>query len=407
MSFVKYLPLHVKRGAERRARRQIIRTKNAADFCKPLSRTQTSQKKVNTNTRTKKRKSSVTQSIDLNEYNIFHIDSKIRQMLEEKIQTLPQLYEELRNAITEMQKTGDTNRSSHTEISLLRKSIQNLETSFELGFYIMRTQHLLNEYKKTMVTQSFIKKDTLVQTKRKKLESEYLLIAREYISLKNFRVLQSRMKCDCGESDFSVDSENSIYICKHCGIETELLDESPSFNDTDRVNMCSRYTYTKKGHFIKAMEMFQGTQNTDPKKIAFVVDRLKCEMDLHNLTPETVTKDQIYIFLSDDKKLAGHYDDINLLYHIITGKECPDISHLTNDLLDLFDKQEAAYEKVKDPSRVNSQNVQYKLYKLLQKVGYNCERSDFYFLKTPAKATEHDMKAKAAWKILGWKWIPT
>jgi len=52
-------------------------------------------------------------------------------------------------------------------------------------------------------------------------------------------------------------------------------------------------------------------------------------------------------------------------------------------------------------------NVYYKLYKLLQRNGFNCHKDEFYILKTKAKEDEHDEKMKKAWRILGWDWIET
>ena len=158
------------------------------------------------------------------------------------------------------------------------------------------------------------------------------------------------------------------------------------------------------------MKKFQGKHNVNPAILQATVDIILLDMEFHNLTSSAITKDQMYMFLIE-RKLSNHYDDINIIYHIITDYPCPEFSHLESELLELFEQQEKALEEVmndnKNDGRVNSINVYYKLCKLLQRVGYPCKKSDFYILKTKAKEDEHDEIMKKAWIKLGWKWVET
>jgi hypothetical protein len=133
-------------------------------------------------------------------------------------------------------------------------------------------------------------------------------------------------------------------------------------------------------------------------------------MELHELSVDKVSKDNLYRFLTE-KRLSNHYDDIHLLHHIITGKPCADFSQFEGVLLEYFELQEKALDEIttadKKIGRTNSINVYYKLYKLLQKVGWECKKGDFYILKTKTKEDEHDEKMKKAWFKLGWTWIDT
>ena len=58
----------------------------------------------------------------------------------------------------------------------------------------------------------------------------------------------------------------------------------------------------------------------------------------------------------------------------------------------MFDQTEEAYKEVKDFDRMNSLNVNWKLYKLLQLLDYPCKKDDFFCLKTPTKQGEHEEK---------------
>lgn len=354
--------------------------------------------------------------VNTKDLNIFHIDSEIQKKLESKIHIMSDLENELGKMLWVLQHSNnsvDKNLASK-KASMLRQSIQDLETSLELALYMFKTSDILEEYRSLIDNsgpQSFInlnpQKPNSADRRKKELISQFLCVAKDYIEIENNTQNFEKIICpECSSIDFDFDDENSIYVCKDCRVEIEILDDSPSFKDTDRVNMSSRFSYTRRGHFITSMKRFQGTQNVDPKKINRVVDVLKEQMELHGLTKETVTKDQLYMFLADCK-FSKHYEDLNLLYHIITEKPCPNISHVEDKILELFDKQEAALCVVLEDVRDNSLNVNYKLYKLLQKVNFPCKKDDFYILKTKTKEDEHDDSMKKAWKLLDWTWINT
>jgi hypothetical protein len=184
--------------------------------------------------------------------------------------------------------------------------------------------------------------------------------------------------------------DENIYICRNCGNVVELLDESPTFKDTDRVNLSYKYRYTKKGHFTDAIKRFQGKQN---KAIpSFVFKILEKEILDHNLTFQNISKGIIHEFLSDNH-LTEFYEDLNLIYNMITKTPLPDISIYEKELSEMFDYEERVYEEVKDPKRQNSQNVDFKLFKLLQLLNYPCSiDQDFFILKTESKLKEHDEK---------------
>lgn len=351
-------------------------------------------------------------SIDARDFNIFHIDSKIRKKLESKITKVSELKHDLSTTLWILKNSKnpvDRTLASH-KASTIRCSIQDLETTFELCLYLYRTSDILNEYRQIIANsgpRSFVKGAIKESFHKKELLSQFICIAQEYADIQFINQPIEKIICqDCGSFEFDFDDENSIYICKNCGTEVEILDDSPSFKDTDRVNMSSRFSYSRRGHFADAMKRFQGIQNIDPKKISKAVKILKIEMTMHSLTVENVTKDHIYMFLSE-KRLSRHYEDLNLLYHIITGKPCPNITCHEDELFELFDKQEEKLDEVLEDERDNSLNVNYKLYKLLQKVGYPCRKDDFYILKTKTKEDEHDEALQKAWKLLSWSWIGT
>lgn len=353
--------------------------------------------------------------------SIFDIDSKIKEILRNNIDCVSELYKKLKGVLWISNNCEDSFQRiiANREVTKIRRKIQDLETTSELMFYIYRTSNIIEEYKKVMNSseiKSFVKlerDDDSFSGKMKDITFKFFCIAQDYVDLGTISKTPRKLRCPhCNSLEFilCVD-DDSIYVCKKCNTEIEILDDTPSFKDTDRVNMSSKYRYSTKGHFIEATKRFQGIQNADSEKIKRVVDIVKKEMDNHGLisergTKKSVTKDQVYMFLSE-KSLSDYYEDLNLIFHMITGEPCPDISKIIDLLYEDFDKLECVLEKIKDDDRTNSLSVNYKLYKLLQKRGFSCRKDDFYILKTKTKEDEHDEKMKEGWSILGWEWIPT
>jgi len=358
--------------------------------------------------------------VDMKVYNIFHIDAIIKEKLNSRISKLPELEQDLQNLLTLLVIGGDKHKITvHQQLTILRQRIKDIENTFELSYYIHRSTDLIAKYKSLLDTEnsrSFMYSDkkfyTQESTEKALIVSQYISIAQDYIEIKNYKRVINALLCPSCQSDDmrrNIDEETS-FLCYKCGTEVVILDDTPSFKDTDRVNMSNRYTYTRRSHFIDAMKKYQGKHNVDSEFLQTITQELLKEMKMHNLNENTVTKDHLYMFLSE-KKMCSHYEDINILFHIITGNPCPDFSYLENNLLELFELQEKALNEAtasdKNDSRINSINVYYKLYKLLQKLGYPCKKGDFYILKTKTKEDEHDDKMRKAWEILGWQWIET
>lgn len=342
------------------------------------------------------------QTVNINEYDIFHIDLLIKERLIAHIGTLSFLYKKL----------NDVN------IDNIRTKIQESETTFALTLYTLQSSSILEQYKKLLsVENCFVGNTSKTSTKNSKLLDEltqkYINIAREYVIVENYERLREQvMECRYCEGITVIQQmieDDSTFVCMSCCAEIKTLDDAPTFKDADRVNMANRYTYSRKGHFVEAMKKYQGKHSIDTENLRVIRNILLSEIQFHGLTIDNVTKDHIYMFLAE-KRYSIYYDDINLLFHIITGKPCPDFSNLEAELLDLFEQQEKALDDImvmEKNNRINSINVYYKLYKLLQKLGFPCRKCDFYILKTKTKEDEHDEKMRQAWIILGWEWIET
>ena len=202
-------------------------------------------------------------SINAKDLSIFHIDVQIQKKLESKFSTVSELRGDLSSLLWILQNSRNpTDRVlASKKAGILRKAIQNLETSLELTLYLHRTSDIIEEYRQLVNSsgpRSFIdrknEKDSL-EERKKELVAQFLCIAKDYIEIENMGKPPEKITCSsCGSIEFEFDERNSIYICKVCRTEKEILDDSPSFRDTDRVNMSSRFSYSRRGAFYRGYE---------------------------------------------------------------------------------------------------------------------------------------------------------
>jgi hypothetical protein len=97
---------------------------------------------------------------------------------------------------------------------------------------------------------------------------------------------------------------------------------------------------------------------------------------------KNITKNHVLIFLKE-LDFSGHYENVHLIHHTITGIPPNDISHLEDKLLDDFDVLINLYEKrYKYINRKSFINTQFVLYQLLLRHKYPCKEEEFIILKT-------------------------
>lgn len=282
-------------------------------------------------------------------------------------------------------------------------------SSLELAYYLLQVQPIIAEYEKILAKEGQGRSFTTSHTKKvsdsrlKTLKNSYVCIAQQYVNVENFIQKIEDLKCSqCGNQTYTIDT-NGTYECEKCQAVITIVDSSPAYRDSDTHNMSSKYKYTQRNHFRDAIKKFQGLQNTDPRKINRVVDRLTAEMRSDSVNPKTVSCETVYKYLTDLKE-NDHYVDVYLIHNILTRVECPNITAHLTDLMYFFELQEDVLMNM-DLERSNSINVYYKLFKLLQKVGYECTINDFYILKTDDIRDTYDSILQMAWNKLGWPWI--
>jgi hypothetical protein len=285
-------------------------------------------------------------------------------------------------------------------------------------FYILNVTPILEKYKHELskpIELSFMGEEEVTPNATlTTLTDEYIKIARKYQpDLMIKYTSKNKEACTtCSRCSEYVDAH--VSVCSSCGMEKDIVHLSFSYKDADRINITSKYTYDRRVHFRDCINQFQGKQNSTIKPIVY--EKLIEQLNLHNLVTEgenlpktvkyhRVTKNHIAMFLKEIG-YSKHYEDINLIYHTLTERPLPDISHLESKLMADFDILSHAYNeqyvKTRKIERKNFINTQYVLFQLLRRHKYECSRNDFNFLKTIERKCFHDDICSELFKQLGW-----
>ncbi len=312
-----------------------------------------------------------------------------------------------------------------TEIMDITHRYDIIKSKQQLYFYILEATSLLDEYKREMenpIQVNFLgHKNAIDQTKIRSIHDRFMVLAHKirptmfYTRIPNYSNTCST--CMYVHTDDNIITSTNIVTCIKCGTENDVLQFTFSYKDADRINMSSKYTYDRRVHFKESINQFQGKQNSTIKQSIY--DALLHQLNLHglvregdlpqNIKYEKVTKYHITIFLKEIN-CSNHYEDLNLIYHVITGKKLDDISHLEDVLMDDFDRLSKIYDEVyikdKKIMRKNFINTQYVLYQLLRRHKYPCSKNDFNFLKTIERKSFHDDICSTLFKMLGWNFSP-
>jgi hypothetical protein len=322
-------------------------------------------------------------------------------------------------------------RGVRKKIRALRQLLLDAEGEYSWLLYIFVSDRHLAEYKQashTLGSQVFGSGEGLAlaapaggqrsrdgdgRVEVRRTTDAFLAAARHFAKFRNYHSDPEEMNCrNCGGGVFlQLTDDDSVFVCEKCLTQIEFLDDAATYRDAARTSTASKFTYNKRAHFSDAMKRFQGKQNIDPAKLAAVLEYIRQEMNRHRIVPEqgtpaSLTKVHVHTFLAESGKshLAKHYDDINLIFSRLTGEPCPDISHLEESLYADFEAQEVMYEELGCLGRRNSLAVAYKLYRLLQRRGFQCTLQDFFVLRTVERRKEHDDILKKVWGALGWEW---
>ena len=324
-------------------------------------------------------------------------------------------YEKIEKILKKNEIQSHTKKKLSEQLSNLKSFISNIIDNKSLNYYLMESSDIIDEYSKSInkpITIDFMtsSKPTACND-NKQIIKQYISIYNKY----NKKVIYNNNNKNCINcNNNTFDTIDNISICTNCGNSINILIQNSSFKDSERINIIPKYTYNRKSHFKDCINQYQGKQQSTIKDKVyndlikqFELNHLLVgdENTAKNIRFQKINKRHIQIFLKENKH-SKHYEDINLIYHTLTGKKTNDISHLERQLIQDFEILTEAYDELfKNKSNIERKsfiNSQYVLYQLLIRHKHPCDKQDFNILKTTDRQTFHDEICKELFNHLGW-----
>lgn len=277
----------------------------------------------------------------------------------------------------------------HRKISSVLIADKNDEFGFKYGFYIVRTWNFLKKYAINSLDSFFEEKQNIPSTKE---IFRYIQVAREYTDVS---ILQNQyLSCPYCSSSSMEKTNNFQTICDNCGV----ILENKVFGIRDVKGNLSKSVYSLNANLINAIKRYEGCSNIPD----IVYERLDSELKKRRIPYSIITKNTIFTMLKslDMKK---YYEDINTIYRRYTNKPIESVEHLIPEILHKHSQFESVYPLVKDKDRVNSLNVNIKLFVCLKQLNVDCTLNDFCFLKTESKRHEYEDQISKTCKLLNWR----
>lgn len=354
--------------------------------------------------------------------NILDLHTYILQQFERAKTELPQLAKRIEDLESLLEScTARFRHQIENELKELKRLYKSIDDDEDRNFYLLQVTPMLEEYRQELakpIELSFMGQPLIPDTSvADNIVSRFTRIAEHTCPSLYCKLEETISNSQCC-SNCNSHSQESSQVCAQCGAQQNGSNTTFSYNDTNRINMSSKYTYDRRLHFRDSINQFQGKQNSTIKQDVY--DKLIEQFELHNLLLEDkslprqirfqkITKQQIAMFLKEIN-YAKHYEDINLIYHNLTGTKLDDISHLEETLMNDFDilsdLYNELYVKTRKTDRKSFINTQYVLFQLLRRHKYPCERSDFNFLKTIERKGFHDEICSDLFARLSWNFSP-
>ncbi len=301
----------------------------------------------------------------------------------------------------------------------LYQDLKNIEKNKEN--YLNKTLKLLEKYDKLKPTKKcnfFEKNKEIEKISNPELEfiiKNYLVQAGEFFPIDIILNNTNLDKCKyCGNKLILITNLDGIRQCSNCDVEYRTIIQNSNDEEISvKINTKDNNYKDRKNFQIKII-IFQGKQDIR------IPDDLNKKLDNHfkNVNPDMIGekirikqlnkygmrgKTSIRLMRETLSKLGyqKYYKDVYLICRQYWGWKLNDISNLELELLNDYDTSQKIIEKYKG-RRKSCLNVEYRLYRHLEKIGYDLDPFYFNLMSTKNSLEYHEKIWRKVCSDLKW-----
>jgi hypothetical protein len=228
--------------------------------------------------------------------------------------------------------------------------------------------------------------------------------------------LTKNTKCENCRAPANYDFvDNNTKVCILCGNVEKIVKYTIHHDDGDRIKLSMKNIQNRKIHFKDCLIKFLGIEILNDSKL-LQFDELIEKIKSNFKNVDNMTRENILLFLKQNKQYEKFNDNITLIYSKITNTQLHELSqNQINDIVNDFEQLSKTYDDMIyneeiDPKiledRKSFLNSQYIIYQLFKKHKIKCDKKDFILLKTISKKIYHDIICELLYKKLGWNFTP-
>ena len=356
------------------------------------------------------------------DYNIIYVDEIIRKKLKQEkfthVRSLKIRLKTLGNMSMQPQ-TYLMRKRTLDNIKKIEQEISQIESGERLRMYNARVKDILTEYRKytgkvkTVIfdveeQEEYHEMDDDVR-RRIGLIDQFLDIASEYIQIEVIRMNNrpSDVCTGCGTSLAKVaTNENGTIRCpnEECQTEHNVIIMTKLAKDGSRINTSGNADDESIDNFLRALTRFQGLQQDRPD------DSLYDELDAYFARHDRPSGSQIRELPLNERGRRGdtnhkmlwnalsqigrseYYEDANLIGHIYWGWTLPDVSQYKEKIILHYNETQKGFHQIppEERGRNSSPGTQYRLWRHLQLVRYECYMDEFKIAENPESLRTHN-----------------
>jgi hypothetical protein len=356
------------------------------------------------------------------DYNIVHVDDVIRKKLNSEkyvhLEGLRNQRKYLSQMITQPQ-TYIMRESTLQKIKSVTSEIEQIETGEKLRLYNSKVSAILAEYKRvggSTKVRMFEEAETKriepldeVSQRRVSLIERYLDIAADYIELDIVRLndCPSDLCTGCGASLANVvASEDGTIRCinPECCVEHNMIINTKMSKDSARVSSGNNINDESIDNFLRSFICYNGLQTDIPDQ------SLYDELDEYFMQNDRPTGEEIRELPLNERGRRGdtthemlwyalsqigrsdYYKDTNLIGHVYWGWLLPDTMQFREKIISDYHKTQKVFYKIppEERGRDSSLGTQYRLWRHLQLVGYECYMDEFKIAENQESIRTHN-----------------
>jgi len=339
--------------------------------------------------------------LSLEEINLHSLHKQALAFFERKTQSLPEKRERLRKlnerpcqSIVEKKRLLKLTQELTEEIAQIERGLDCAQYQSKVAPLLERYQEL-TKHKSKRVFGARSKENPEEEEEKRGIVLSYLFSAQPY--LPNKIVLKRELVERCPNCYIPLKGEN----CPQC---PEVFIPDFDYSSYDSKGYSTRQNSNKSDHIRDAFIKFQGKQpNKLPPSLILEIEKTVRE---YKIPFDQLTINTVYQILHD-KKYSAYYDDVYLLYHLLTGKALPNLEEIEPELFRDADDFARIYPEVKPENRSNCLTGHFIRDVLLRRRGYYYPEWQCSYIRTDQVDLEHNLTMAKAFEKLEWgEYVP-